>query len=138
MLPMDLPPGVDPAQCIYPTYTCFDDALQFLLDLFAHNPQDQRHFMRTITLVHGICVDPEGKRYSHAWVEYSVRGECIFRGRVGSPEAPPTYLRCEKQAFYQEHRVEVVTRYSMQAVRRETRLHGTSGPWKEAYQALCR
>lgn len=57
---------------VLPTGTCFDDALDFLS--FRMKQDGVERAMRSLVLVHGICLVPEGHlkagtRFAHAWVE---------------------------------------------------------------------
>jgi hypothetical protein len=113
---------------LYPTHHCFDDALDFIVAVLPNDPQ-LRH---TLRLVHGICLSPDGEPYVHAWVEEGPR--CISRGiRAGET----IYYQAERADFYAELRVQERTRYTVQAALRQNRRHGTYGPWKARYLALC-
>src|ERR1043165_3374248 len=68
--------GIAPNDNIYPTGTCFDDALDLLVAVLKLNPQWEPE----IRLVHGICRAPDGHRYAHAWVEDDSDATCAFYG----------------------------------------------------------
>lgn len=50
---------------IYPTHTCFDDVLDFIVELIKLKKP-----FEDIFVVHGICVADSCGEYSHAWCEY--------------------------------------------------------------------
>jgi hypothetical protein len=64
-----------PNNTLYPTYHCFDDALEFL-DYVACSGVGPDNMM----LVHSINKSQDGREYCHAWVEDPNLDVAIFAG----------------------------------------------------------
>lgn len=120
---------------IYPTHHCFDDALDFIIEVLKANPQDRDALLERLFLVHGLCQAPDGHPYAHAWVEDSRKTACIFRGIV---DGETHYFAAAKDEYYADAKVLEVTQYSVQEALEQNRRHGTFGPWEPRYIALAR
>ena len=117
---------------LYPTFHCFDDALDLIGMLLTENPDDRDHLSETLVLVHGICRAPDGNLYSHAWVEYEE--QAFFRAII---EGEPTYVATSIAEFATEFQVQACTRYSVREAAILNRQSGHYGPWLPQYKALC-
>jgi hypothetical protein len=131
---LDLYSTPPPEDCIFSTRQCFDDALDFLTAVLVANPQDAPELRRSLKLVHGICLAPDGQPYAHAWVEDDRTGQCIFRG---IQQGALHYFGAPRADYYAELRVQERTRYSLRAAAQHNRQYGTYGPWLPKYRALC-
>lgn len=137
----DLP--VLECDCIRPTRTCFDDALEYLSDA------GKKVFMETgsheatqaaldeLRLVHGICRAPDGHRYAHAWVEKA--NEVWQAGIVSGGEHDGKRIEywCERSSFYETVGVIETTVYTAVGACLENVRTGHFGPWEPRYQELC-
>jgi len=110
---------------IFPTGTCFDDAIEQFGVLLDAN----KHAM----LVHAICVGDDGTRYAHAWVE---EGGTAWDSGVLADGRRLAYA-VPVLEFYSARRVEQKWRYSPLEMLRANRKHGTYGPWEPELVALC-
>ncbi len=108
---------------IYPTHSCFDDAIDRLQELGG-----------AATLVHAICVGDDGTRYAHAWVEHG--GVVWDSGQLA--DGRRVSYAADLLDFYRERRVQQKWRYTILEMLRENRRHGTYGPWEPDLRALCR
>jgi hypothetical protein len=116
---------------VQPTHTCFDDAMD-LLDAFATQRPD---IIDDLRLVHGICLDPAGEPFSHAWLEDTATAQVLFVGIVNGERMN---LAGDRADYYQEARVQETTTYTLhEALAENTRSHHF-GPWEPRYRALCR
>lgn len=115
---------------IYPTFTCFDDALEFVEDLVRTK---NTAALTNVLVVHAICVMPSGERYAHAWVETG--GNCIFKGVI---EGEACYITARQSEYYDHFAVQETTKYNWLQAGLENRLAGTYGPWEQKYLALTR
>jgi hypothetical protein len=115
---------------LYPTGTCFDDALDFLSEFLKRN----RMLATTCELVHGIALARDGEPYSHAWVEQA-RATVWTAGIV---KGEKIYVGVDIDDYYDEMRVQEATRYSLLEAWAENSRTGTYGPWLDKYSRLCR
>lgn len=113
---------------IFPTHSCFDDALEMLPVLIE---QDRRN-RELLHLVHAICLMPDGSHYAHAWVERE--NECLFFGIINGEKL---LLVTNKDKFYQLYKVQETTRYTVREAAKENFNNNHYGPWKPEYYALC-
>ncbi len=114
-------------QVIYPTQTCFDDALDLLVAL-CH--QDRRR-RRALRLVHAV-VAPDGAPCAHAWVDDAT--QVFFQGLVDGAKHTFESSRAE---YYTGITVRECTRYTLQQALLHNRRTGHYGPWQARYRALC-
>ena len=113
---------------IYPTNTCFDDALDLIGDIITVHPRRRG----TLFLVHALC-KPEKEIFAHAWVE---EGEEAYwfgilnkqRMLFGSPRKK---YRTGLGAFD-------ITRYSVKHAAQENNRTNHYGPWIDRYQKYCK
>ena len=117
---------------IYPTHTCFDNALDFIAAVLQENPDDRDVLVTELSLVHGICLAPDGQPYAHAWVEHGAH--CIFAGILDGKQK---YFAAFHDDYYAELGVQEVTRYTLQDALTHNRRTGHYGPWERRYRALC-
>lgn len=119
---------IEPGISIYPTHTCFDDAVGIMAIILNRNGIQ---VAEQIKIVHAI-IAPYGEKISHAWIEY--KGRAYFMGfiegkkrRVMAPIAP----------YEAGLNIVHVTRYTIdEAVAEELRT-GMKGPWVPEYRELC-
>jgi hypothetical protein len=118
---------------IYPTHSCFDDAMEFV-DWMAVEFADEKEGLEGISLVHSINETQDGKRYAHAWVEDSSTDVAIFAGIFKGVKA---YFGSPIKEFYARYNVQETTRYTVtEAIMNNLRTYNF-GPWEEKYIALC-
>lgn len=118
---------------IYPTNTCFDDALDFLGIMSKKEPDKVRagYFF----LVHGILKNrDEGYLYSHAWIE--TKDETVIHS--GLLDKQLVYAEVPKSEYYDEMGLVECTRYTAREASDLNHKHVNFGPWKEKYVKLCR
>lgn len=113
---------------IFPTHTCFDDAMEGLADILDAVP-DEAH---RVFLVHALCLLPTGEPYAHAWLEHG--DDCLF---VAIIEGQRENLAAPKHQFYRQYRVQEVTRYSLPEALAENHRSKHFGPWNPEYENLC-
>lgn len=114
---------------IYPTGSCFDDAIE-IIKAAAKNGQPN---WRNMIIIHGICVDPGGKKFSHAWVEDNQ--ECLWMGIIKGETVIAVANRTE---FYEYMSVQDTTAYTIEQAVHEERRTGKCGPWEQKYLDLCK
>lgn len=118
---------------IYPTHTCFDDALEFLSALLKDkeislNDSEWR-------LAHGLCRALDVV-YSHAWVEHG--DKVIFSGIIDVKEGKGrAYMTADKKEYYDHFHPFDVTTYSAMEAAIMNVTHGTYGPWEQRYKDHC-
>jgi hypothetical protein len=116
-------------QALLPTHTCFDDAMDLLVEMITVRKVPPAQ----LRLVHGIGLLADGRRFAHAWVE---RGpSCYFVGLYQGQRGLCTVVR---QDYYQRLRVQERTKYTPWQALRENQRTISYGPWKPAYLALAR
>jgi hypothetical protein len=91
---------------IEPTYTCFDDALELIVE----RVREDRGAIETLALVHGIATGDRGDLYAHAWVEDG--DHCWDSGQVAGQRV---YYAVARAEFYAARRVVGSTRYTVRA-----------------------
>ena len=117
---------------IHPTHTCFDDALGFLeqlADAGVHIAGIRQH-----TVVHGICLAPDGELFAHAWVEHDEL-DAVWQG--GIIDGQHVWHTMARPRFYASMRVMESTKYTVDEAVAHNYRTGTYGPWVEAYAKLC-
>lgn len=144
---------------IFPTHTCFDDALDYVTERLKNDPR----CIEVLSVVHGICLIPVGTRkdepYAHAWVEERRQpGETtlVWQGGILRDMGPCEDPACEDapkahdhegaRVFYavtypefaDELRPQKFTRYSVREAARENARTNHFGPWLDEYLALCK
>lgn len=117
---------------IYPTHTCFDDALDLLTEAIKMNPGAAH--TDELKLVHGICVAPDGKEYAHAWVESL--GKTVWF--IGILDGKYQQFAADLKEYYAETRVVETTKYTPLEAWAENYRHANYGPWVERYKGLCK
>lgn len=127
-------------ESLYPTHTCFDDALDYLALV---GKERGRHGIRGHFVVHGICLVPDkesfvgsqnpGDPFAHAWVEHEGR---VIQGGIFRGER--VWFSITVEEFHEKWRVRESTRYSVREALRLNRLTNHYGPWLEKYEALTR
>ena len=123
-----------------PTHTCFDDALDFISEAIKRVPFDERMaVINSHWLVHGVLKMPDGRPYSHAWVEVAQPdGEWRCWGAGILPGGMRAYYAAVRREYYEHMRVtDDVTRYTLGDAWRLNYESGHYGPWKPEYKALC-
>lgn len=115
---------------VYPTNSCFDDALD-LLTLLAKERNPIIHDP-SLRVVHGL-VWQAGTPSAHAWVE--IGDQCIFRGIL---EGEARYFSADWQEYYFELVVRETTRYTLREAITHNWKHNNYGPWEERYREFCR
>ncbi len=133
-----VPPKDAPdTNAIYPTGTCFDDALDLMVELLkAAGPVEGEMLSQRLRLVHAACVWPEdGHLYAHAWLEDIGRGVAYITGIYNGE-------RCHFEAPAAEYteplQVQDLIRYSYREAFHLNRASRHYGPWVPHLRALCR
>lgn len=131
---------------IYPTHTCFDDALDFIDALISGAdtnilfPSNQNKFvfhLCDVWLVHGLILW-SGKRFSHAWVKSAdLIIQAGFFDMKASSIRFKSYFALPKESFIEEFNPEDMTEYSIPDAIRMNYRYGHYGPWEEKYLSHC-
>jgi hypothetical protein len=118
---------------VFPTHTCFDDALDYL----AHRLKQNRRDAKRLVLVHGILLAPEGAKkdqpFAHAWVEESDR---VWQDGLLEDGRRVTWAMSVAE-FREKMRPQKETRYTVREAVAENLRTNHFGPWVEEYRALC-
>lgn len=111
---------------LYPTGTCFDDALELLQKLALETPRWK--WNDEICLVHALCVGGDGELFAHAWVEQkgAVWHSGILNGEKG-------YAQINRDEYYKEMGAQEITRYTIRQAALENKRTMNFGPWKKKY-----
>jgi hypothetical protein len=117
---------------VYPTFSCFDDAMEFLEALALQGCP--KHKLNQHRLVHAVCVAPDGAPFAHAWVEHRLQKLAWLAGII---DGRRTVYGMKLGEFYELYKPKQLTRYTPLEASRENYRTGTMGPWREEYQALC-
>lgn len=117
---------------IFPTHTCFDDALDYIVAQLKIHPGMEH----TLTLVHGIaigtCGPHAGEAYAHGWVEQD--GYCVEAGVFRDEKV---WYAVKRSQYYRARKIQKSTRYSVEEAWRLNEKHLTYGPWEREYIELC-
>ena len=116
---------------VYPTYSCFDDALEFI-DYVACEYKDEDTSM--ITLMHGLMTGDDGAPHAHAWVEDASTQTAIFAGLW---KGDKIYFYSPIDQFRQGYKITDTTRYTIKEALLKNLEHQHFGPWEPKYVALC-
>lgn len=130
---------------LLPTFTCFDDALEFVVAMATEEPC--LVMADDLFIVHGICLtcgdgDDNGADgaivgrdvpYSHGWVEW--HGHVIEAGML---DGQRVYISSDVERWNAMHRPQHTTRYVVRQALEEAVRWQHHGPWLPEYQALCR
>lgn len=130
---------------ILPTHACFDDALDFFTELdgvFARSIVDMHDQFR---VVHGVCRGhARGTLYAHAWVEdenntdgTAEQPPLVWQAGVRRVDGKRVWFGLPRDRFYELYGVQYRTRYTVPMCAELNRTHGTYGPWRPEYVALC-
>lgn len=115
---------------IRPTYTCFDDAIEFVIEA-----QIDAAKWHEYTIVHGVCLAPPPSNvdYAHAWIER--RGQAI-QVMVDDAGNERFAMSLSVTEFREHWRVQHETRYTILEAARENLRTGHKGPWVDKYIAM--
>ena len=118
---------------IYPTHSCFDDAIEYCDKAVRELPE----LLDKLIVVHGIVLRPKAPRknrpFTHAWVEHA--GMCWNRGMLNDEK---TWYGVDRSEFYLTMRVREFVAYTLRAAYRLQKQHGSTGPWERPYSELFR
>lgn len=120
---------------VHPTHKCFDDAFEFIELLVKAHPDKIGDIKANLLIVHAICLMPDGRKYSHAWVEDIQENQCIFRGIIAGKSE---WLSAPLPEYHAELKVHEFTRYTLKEACKKNLLTMTYGPWEEKYKQLTR
>ena len=120
---------------LMPTRHCFDDAL----DLISTRIMADRSLIPELTLVHAVCVAPDGSgtRYAHAWVEEVMPDGEVVCWDSALLESQLVYYAQPLSEYYPRRRVQETTKYTVLEALAENYRSNHFGPWKDEYIALC-
>ncbi len=120
-----------PNNVLSPTFSCFDDSLEFIDYVACEYPQDD---LSMLTLVHGIFTGDDQKPHTHAWVEDSSTETAIFAGILRGTKM---YMFARLSDYYDKYKFTETKRYTVQEALRANLASGHFGPWEAKYAALC-
>lgn len=121
---------MEPNNTIYPTHSCFDDALEFIEWVAKEYKTEDLSFL---TLVHGIAQGDGGALHAHGWVEDSGMNVAIYAGILRSEKV---YFYTPIDEYYKAHRVQETTRYTLREALEHNLRTIHFGPWEPKYVAL--
>lgn len=132
-------PETHSRDCIYPTGTCFDDAMDFLELRLRVDPGLANG--AGLLLVHGIATftngmnedDRVGEPFAHAWVE---EGPSVWQ--AGILDGQRVVYAVDRNEFYAEMKIVDATRYTIREVWEQNVRSEHYGPWEPRYEALTR
>jgi hypothetical protein len=125
---------------ILPTHTCFDDALDFFVDMDDMLVRPLTDVHEQFRVVHGICRGHAcGTMYAHAWVEdaNNARDPLVWQAGTRRTDGERVWFAMHAENFHELYAVQRCTRYSLALAAELSRVHGTHGPWRAEYVALC-
>lgn len=113
---------------IRPTFTCFDDAIDFVVEAKIDSSKWHEY-----TIVHGICLAPQPSnvRYVHAWIEHHGKAIQVMLDEDAGGERFAVAL--EAAEFRDHWRVQHETRYTVHEAALENLRTGHKGPWVAKY-----
>jgi hypothetical protein len=117
-------------QTIYPTHTCFDDAIDLMCELLKVNPKSRN----VLRVVHAICRAPDGHLYAHAWLLDTESQWALF---TGIQEGERRHFVAPVDEFERDHEVQESVQYTPAEVVKQNFESGHYGPWIEKYRELC-
>lgn len=120
---------------LMPTRHCFDDAL----DLISTRVMTDRADLFRLTLVHAICLAPDGSgiRYAHAWVEEAMPDGEVVCWDSAILDEQLVYYAQPLLEYYPRRLVQEATKYTVLEALSENYRSNHFGPWKSEYVALC-
>jgi hypothetical protein len=128
---------------LYPTFACFDDAMEFFNELASEGAEVSR--LDEYRIVHGIVLTPDDEPYAHAWVEHddpsNPLGKTVIQAGLVAPRASAHNERIWYQMplaeFERRYRVQKRTAYTPRQASDENYRSGHLGPWLPEYAAAC-
>jgi len=118
---------------LYPTFRCFDDAMDFISELIAADKD-----IGDLFIVHALCTTPAGATFAHAWVEDDRENHAIHAVLAAPGDTERLWVAVEPIAdYHRAMRVQEFTRYTPEEAWRENRRTQSYGPWLERYIAFC-
>jgi hypothetical protein len=109
--------------------TCYDDCCKLVL--YRNFPEDANH--KSILLCHGLVTGNagivEGRKYTHAWIEYTsfeTGQQMVYDATTDTTNTREWYYQCGK--------VRLLAAYCYDAAVREATESGTHGPWNSYIQ----
>lgn len=114
---------------IYPTHSCFDDVTNFLNMLALR--LGSRAELERYTVVHAICLRPDGSPYAHGWIE--CEGMAITAGLLNGRYV---FYRMDREEYRRARCVWDETRYTVPEMIEAEDAHGLP-PYVPEYRALC-
>jgi hypothetical protein len=121
---------IDLKNAVYPTNTCFDDALDLLGEFMKHHPELESD----LRLVHALCTAPDGTTFAHAWLEDRRQGLALFTGiQFGERRR----FMARRDEYRSNFAVQHATEYTVAEAWLHNRTTGHYGPWIERYREFC-
>ncbi len=115
---------------LYPTKTCFDDAIDFLNLLYKKQPWYVEKMNKQWRVVHGRADDGE---FSHCWL---TKGNSCFDFKLfKSEKIMVEYTREEFEKIYRPRKQIPYT--VRDCCHLEKRVYGYAGPWDPEIRNLC-
>ena len=116
-----------------PTKTCFDDSLDFMMELARNKKTDG------VYVCHGIVsprmLVPECKStFTHAWVYDCMTDICLDWGIL---EGQRIGVKGSKRDYFHHMRVKEVTYYTFKQCMYYSWIYNFFGPWEPKYMVLC-
>lgn len=120
---------------LYPTGTCFDDAVDYLNDLCSKEPWKIKWLNKQYKIVHGICLLEDGSPYSHCWLERANR--CYDFRLYGSSIKEKVMVEYTRIEYYSRFKPQKMLKYSLKDCCDLERTYGYPGPWDAELRKLC-
>lgn len=115
---------------LYPTHTCFDDAIENLIWLMRERGREG--VKRGEILITHAIIAPDGEDLAHAWIEddKSVWFSGLLNGQKVTVEA-------DRREYFMNSKCSFFIRYTLFEAYAEEKRTGHYGPWHERIRALC-
>lgn len=114
---------------IQPTRTCFDDAVELLVEICTHVPEMKENVRVVHALIEGNEPGKEGDIIAHGWLE--TEDEVFFCGMV---DGKKIQLCAPRREYYKETKVRMLIRYTGREVADLNSRTEHTGPWDDIFR----
>lgn len=117
----------------HPTYSCFDNAMEFL-EIAARSSPDFKKYENNFRIVHGILQSPDFIKISHAWIEVQHK----FVIEKYQVDDSFVFVQFLKKEFYEVLNIIENKRYTMEKMIYWNNKTGMYGPWEKPFTDFLR
>jgi len=108
---------------LQPTFTCFDDAIEFLV-------KSQPIQRELVQVVHALCLGDKGELFAHGWVE-DMCNALVWQG--GIADGVKIFYGLPIDWFYQNFAPQKLKRYRLDEIVKQI----NCGPWDPEIEAFA-